>query len=107
MDTAGHRRWPRAGAHAGCLSFELSHRNFRILVNCGAARHEREHWRPIARSTAAHSTVTFTTCRPAIFMESGLIRRLMRGTPILSGPRQSHCHRDEDDSRRDPAAGVA
>src|SRR5215467_14727431 len=22
-------------AHAGCLSFELSHRNFRILVNCG------------------------------------------------------------------------
>jgi hypothetical protein len=31
-------------------------------------------------------------------MESGLIRRLMRGTPIVSGPRQVTVNRDEDES---------
>src|SRR6266403_1832528 len=85
-------------AHAGCLSFELSHRNFRILVNCGLPGTSREHWRPMARSTAAHSTVTFNDVSSCRFMESGLVRRLMRGTPILSGPRQATVNRDEDDS---------
>src|SRR5712672_4344349 len=85
-------------AHAGCLSFELSNRNFRILVNCGLPGTSREHWRPMARSTAAHSTVTFNDVSSCRFMESGLVRRLMRGTPILSGPRQATVNRDEDDS---------
>jgi len=85
-------------AHAGCLSFELSHRNFRILVNCGLPGTSREHWRPMARSTAANSTVTFNDVSSCRFMESGLIRRLMRGTPIVSGPRQVTVNRDEDES---------
>src|SRR5499425_687923 len=72
-------------AHAGCLSFELSNRNFRILVNCGLPGVSREHWRPMARSTAAHSTVTFNDISSCRFMESRLIRRVMRGTPIVSG----------------------
>ena len=83
-------------AHAGCLSFELSHRNFRILVNCGLPGTSREHWRPMARSTAAHSTVTFNDISSCRFMESRLIRRVMRGTPIVSGPRQVTVNRDED-----------
>jgi uncharacterized heparinase superfamily protein len=85
-------------AHAGCLSFELSHRNFRILVNCGLPSTSREHWRSMARSTAAHSTVTFNDVSSCRFMESRLIRRLMRGTPIVSGPRQVTVNRDEDES---------
>ena len=83
-------------AHAGCLSFELSHLNFRILVNCGLPGTSREHWRPMARSTAAHSTVTFNDISSCRFMESRLIRRVMRGTPIVSGPRQVTVNRDED-----------
>jgi uncharacterized heparinase superfamily protein len=83
-------------AHAGCLSFELSHRNFRILVNCGLPGTSREHWRPMARSTAANSTVTFNDVSSCRFMESRLIRWLMRGTPIVSGPRQVTVNRDED-----------
>src|SRR5215510_12355591 len=85
-------------AHAGCLSFELSHRNFRILVNCGLPGTSREHWRSMARSTAAHSTVTFNDVSSCRFMESRPIRRLMRGTPIVSGPRQVTGNRDEDES---------
>jgi uncharacterized heparinase superfamily protein len=85
-------------AHASCLSFELSHRNFRILVNCGLPGTSREHWRPMARSTAANSTVTFNDVSSCRFMESRLIRRLMRGTPIVSGPRQVTVNRDEDES---------
>src|SRR5215475_7842482 len=85
-------------AHAGCLSFELSHRNFRILVNCGLPGTSREHWRPMALSTAAHSTVTFHDISSCRFMESRLIKRLMRGTPIVSGPRQVTVNRDEDES---------
>jgi uncharacterized heparinase superfamily protein len=85
-------------AHAGCLSFELSHRNFRILVNCGLPGTSREHWRPMARSTAANSTVTFNDVSSCRFMESRLIRHLMRGTPIVSGPRQVTVNRDEDES---------
>jgi len=82
-------------AHAGCLSFELSHRNFRIMVNCGLPGTSREHWRPMARSTAAHSTVTFNDVSSCRFMESRLIKRLMRGTPIVSGPRQVTVSREE------------
>jgi len=83
-------------AHAGCLSFELSNRNFRILVNCGLPGTSREHWRPMARSTAAHSTVTFNDVSSCHFMDSSLIKRLMRGTPIASGPRQVTVEREEE-----------
>src|SRR5215510_10522199 len=83
-------------AHAGCLSFELSHRNFRILVNCGLPGTSREHWRPMARSTAANSTVTFNDISSCRFMDSRLIKRVMRGTPIVSGPRQVTVNREEE-----------
>ena len=53
-------------AHAGCLSFELSARQQRIVVNCGLPASGKENWRQVARATAAHSTVTFndtSSCR--------------------------------------------
>jgi len=84
-------------AHAGCLSFELSNRNFRILVNCGLPGTSREHWRPMARSTAAHSTVAFNDVSSCRFMEASVVKRLMRGTPIVSGPRSVTVNREEQD----------
>lgn len=43
-------------AHAGTLSFELSHGGERIIVNCGAHPVAAE-WRQVQRATAAHSTL--------------------------------------------------
>jgi uncharacterized heparinase superfamily protein len=49
---------PREGfgrdAHAGTLSFEMSHGQTRVIVNCGAGA--REPWRSALSATAAHST---------------------------------------------------
>ncbi|MDB5591690.1 heparinase II/III family protein [Enterovirga sp.] len=45
-----------AGAHAGCLSFELSRGESRLVVNCGAPP-GRGPARDAARLTAAHSTL--------------------------------------------------
>src|SRR5262245_495414 len=72
-------------AHAGCLAFEMSHGLQRIVVNCGLPRANRETWRQVARSTAAHSTVTFNYTAPCRFLEDGPFKRFM-GTPIISGP---------------------
>src|SRR5579871_768332 len=46
-------------AHAGCLSFELSSGPSRIVINGGMPSTTRDNWRAFARSTAAHSTVTY------------------------------------------------
>jgi uncharacterized heparinase superfamily protein len=44
-------------AHAGCLSFELSDNGEKLIINCGAPVAGHEIRRPLARATAAHSTV--------------------------------------------------
>jgi len=62
-------------AHAGCLSFELSWKRHRIVVNCGLPAVNRETWRQVARATAAHSTVTFNDMSSCRFFESGSLRR--------------------------------
>src|SRR6516225_6002414 len=61
-------------AHAGCLSFELSCRQNRIVVNCGLPLTSRESWQQVARATAAHSTVTFNDTSSCRFNESGPIK---------------------------------
>jgi uncharacterized heparinase superfamily protein len=82
-------------AHAGCLAFELSNKNTRIVVNCGLPSTSRESWRPMARATAAHSTVTFNEVSSCHFVESSAIKRLMQGTPIVSGPRNVVVSRED------------
>ncbi|HEY1542524.1 MAG TPA: heparinase II/III family protein [Xanthobacteraceae bacterium] len=72
-------------AHAGCLSFEISSKQQRIIVNCGLPSAGKENWRQVARATAAHSTVTFNDSSSCLFVESGAFRRLF-GTPIGAGP---------------------
>ena len=58
-------------AHAGCLSFEFSSpKHNLIVVNCGMPPTGRDDWRQFARSTAAHSTVTFNDTSSARFVET-------------------------------------
>ena len=61
-------------AHAGCLSFELSVKQQRLVVNCGLPETSRENWRQVARATAAHSTVTFNDTSSCRFLEVGVIQ---------------------------------
>jgi uncharacterized heparinase superfamily protein len=83
-------------AHAGFLSFEFSSpKQSLIVVNCGMPATARERWRPLARTTPAHSTVTFNNESAAQFIESVAFRRLLGGSPMLGGPRQVSVSRAE------------
>ena len=82
-------------AHAGCLSFELSTKQNRIVVNCGLPVAGREGWRQVARTTAAHSTVTFNDTSSCRFIEAGPIKRMLYGTPMIAGPREVAVAREE------------
>jgi uncharacterized heparinase superfamily protein len=82
-------------AHAGCLSFELSARHSRIVVNCGLPINSRESWRQVARTTAAHSTATLNDTSSCRFIDAGPIKRMLDGTPIIGGPQRVSVTREE------------
>src|SRR5712671_1338857 len=82
-------------AHAGCLSFELSTKQNRIVVNCGLPVAGREGWRQVARTTAALSTVTFNDTSSCRFIEAGPIKRMLNGTPMIAGPREVAVARED------------
>jgi uncharacterized heparinase superfamily protein len=82
-------------AHAGCLSFELSWNLHRLVVNCGLPAVNKENWRQVARATAAHSTVTFNDASSCRILESSRLRRLLFGSPIVSGPRDVRVTRED------------
>ncbi|HEY4981101.1 MAG TPA: heparinase II/III family protein [Pseudolabrys sp.] len=82
-------------AHAGCLSFELSWKQHRLVINCGLPAVNKETWRQVARATAAHSTVTFNNTSSCRFLESGPFRRLLSGMPIVTGPRNVQVERED------------
>jgi uncharacterized heparinase superfamily protein len=82
-------------AHAGCLSFELSAKFNRIIVNCGLPASGRDSWRQVARATSAHSTATFNDVSSCRFIESGPIRRMLQGAPIIGGPRNVEVAREQ------------
>ncbi|MEA2948415.1 MAG: hypothetical protein QOI40_3745 [Alphaproteobacteria bacterium] len=82
-------------AHAGCLSFEFSSRQNRIVVNCGLPRTSRDSWRQVARATAAHSTATLNDTSSARFIESGAIKRMLYGSPMVGGPQTINVAREE------------
>ena len=83
-------------AHAGCLAFEFSARQQRIVLNCGLPATGRESWRQIARATPAHSTVTFNLASSCRFVTADSLRRLV-GTPIIEGPTDVPVSRQNDD----------
>jgi uncharacterized heparinase superfamily protein len=73
-------------AHAGCLSFELSSGPSRIVINCGMPATGRDNWRVFARGTPAHSTLTWHGISSCQFVEFSAMKRLLQGSPIVSGP---------------------
>ena len=84
-------------AHAGCLSFEFSTpKQSLIVVNCGMPAASRDAWRQLARSTPAHSTVTFNSTSSARFVEMPSLRRMLGGSPIVSGPVKVMVSRDDN-----------
>jgi uncharacterized heparinase superfamily protein len=83
-------------AHAGCLSFELSCKQNRIVVNCGLPVASRDNWRQVARATAAHSTATFNDTSSCGFIESGPVRRMLQGVPMVGGPSALEVAREDE-----------
>jgi uncharacterized heparinase superfamily protein len=81
-------------AHAGCLSFELSSKQHRIVVNCGLPATNRASWRHVARGTPAHSTVTVNETASCRFLAARWLRRLL-GTPIIAGPSEVPVARED------------
>jgi len=81
-------------AHAGCLSFELSSKQHRIVVNCGMPATNRASWRHVARGTAAHSTVTVNEAGSCRFLAARWLRHLL-GTPIVAGPSEVPVARED------------
>jgi uncharacterized heparinase superfamily protein len=73
-------------AHAGCLSFELSSNQSRIITNCGMPSTGRDNWRSFARSTAAHSTLTYHDMSSCQFVEMAAMKRFLHGALVTSGP---------------------
>jgi uncharacterized heparinase superfamily protein len=73
-------------AHAGCLSFELSSGNSRIVINCGMPSTGRDIWRSFARGTSAHSTLTYNDTSSCQFVEASAMKRFLHGAPIVRGP---------------------
>ncbi len=65
--------------HAGCLSFEMSSGNQRYIVNAGAPRFAGENYRQLARSTAAHSTVTVDDTSSLRFSKSDYLGPVVDG----------------------------
>jgi uncharacterized heparinase superfamily protein len=83
-------------AHAGCLSFEFSSpKQSLIVVNCGMPPAGRGDWQRLARSTAAHSTVTFNEASSARFVETEVFRRVLGGSPMFGGPTKVTVTREE------------
>lgn len=82
------------GAHAGCLAFELSSGNQRIVVNCGAAGASQPKWESALRATAAHSTVVIGDTSTATILPPGFARNLL-GARLLHGPRTIDTRRTE------------
>ncbi|TAL76860.1 MAG: heparinase [Beijerinckiaceae bacterium] len=71
--------------HAGCLSFELSAGNQKLVVNCGAPHPHRAIAREPARATAAHSTLVIADTSACRFAGSQGLEGWFKGQ-ILTGP---------------------
>lgn len=90
-------------AGAGCLSFELTSGEARIVVNLGAPRDRADPIAEAARATAAHATLSLDRASSARFVSDakGLARlpaawlRRRLGDLLVEGPSQPHVERPE------------
>ena len=82
-------------AHAGCLAFEMSAGQHRIVVNCGAAHDvRRATWDSALRATAAHSTLTLADTSTGAILNAGLARDYL-GPRLLGGVSEVETRRVE------------
>ena len=86
-------------AHAGCLAFEMSSGRQRYIVNSGVDRFGPPEFRPLGRSTAAHSTVTINDTSSCRFSKNAGLSNMI-GTPIIAGPTRVQRDRIEDGGRQ-------
>jgi uncharacterized heparinase superfamily protein len=80
------------GAHAGCLSFEMSVGRQRLIINCGVPHPSAGSLRRLARTTAAHSTATLNDRSSCRMLNRGMIGDLI-GEPVVSGPTKVNVER--------------
>lgn len=84
--------------HAGCLAFELSDGANRMVVNCGITKSvhgpDSQSLHSIARSTAAHSTLSIDETSSCKFLPDQTFKHLT-GIPVLSGPGKVTCERNQ------------
>ncbi|WP_152046482.1 heparinase II/III family protein [Aureimonas psammosilenae] len=81
-------------AHAGTLAFEFSAGSHRFVVNCGAPQGSSADMRRLARTTAAHSTLTLADHSSSRFETTGTIERLL-GQPLIAGPTHVPASRED------------
>jgi uncharacterized heparinase superfamily protein len=78
-------------AHAGALSFEMSHGRDRIIVNCGAYRGPKTNWWRVARASAAHSVLVVADTNSVEIRDDGVLGR---------APISVSCERSEHDGQQ-------
>ena len=85
--------------HAGCLSFEMSDGPDRMIVNCGSASNiniqNNQAIGSIARSTAAHTTLSINDTSSSRFLPEQKYKHLA-GVPVLSGPKNIQFERSHN-----------
>ena len=74
-------------AHAGTLSFEMSHERERIIVNCGAYRGPKSSWSRVARASAAHSVLVVADTNSLEIRDDGTVGR---GPSSIARERAEH-----------------
>jgi uncharacterized heparinase superfamily protein len=74
-------------AHAGTLSFEMSHERERIIVNCGAYRGPKSNWSRVARASAAHSVLVVADTNSVEIRQDGTFGRRL---PSIVRERAEH-----------------
>ncbi|MCP4384657.1 MAG: heparinase [Hyphomicrobiales bacterium] len=72
-------------AHAGCLSFEMSSGRQRLIINCGVPFDSTGPLHRLARTTAAHSTVSLNDTSQCRFLTRSWIGDWL-GEAVISGP---------------------
>ena len=68
-------------AHAGCLSFEMTHERAPLVTNRGAPGGPHGRFRFEARATASHSTLALSEQSSARFLAQASLERLLGGQP--------------------------
>jgi len=84
-------------AHAGCLSFELSVKAARLVVNCGSNRVLGPDWDAASRATAAQSTLTLADTSSARILRAPLGLALL-GARLMEGPSRVESRRNENEA---------